>query len=254
MKKNILCSLLIFGCLALYTEFAVATIVGSQHDLTASGVGNFVGDNNEVCVYCHTPHGGYSHDNAARGAGYANNLFPLWNRTDYTTTNLNQFTMYTSATFTANYYGDGKPTGYSLMCLSCHDGVSSIGWVKNNSYSGGGPTPPTITMNYDTIANFQANFAYSPHKNINIGRDLSNDHPISIIYSVADGLLTRDPGLNDPSTVVLNTPLRLYGPSKNLLECPTCHDPHEYGSTVNKAPFLRMSNDNSDMCRACHNK
>ncbi len=246
MKKNILCSLLIFGCLALYTEFAVATIVGSQHDLTASGGSQFwrTDGGTEICVFCHTPHGGNIEDR------YGNRTLPLWNRTDYTPANVADFQMYTSATFTANLAAaDGKPTGYSLMCLSCHDGVSSIGWVKNNSSAGGGSIP----MNYDQIQDLP----YSPHKNVNIGRDLTNDHPISIKYD--NDLYTREGGatgaLKDPvNDVLVNTPLRLYGSSRSFLECPTCHDPHEYGSTVNKAPFLRMSNDNSDMCRACHNK
>lgn len=247
MKKNILCSLLIFGCLALYTEFAIATIIGSAHDFTASGLGNFVGANDQVCVYCHTPHGGYSHDNALRGAGYENNLFPLWNRTDYAATNLNQaFTMYTSATFTATVYGDGRPTGYSLMCLSCHDGVSTLGWVRNNP-NGQGSAPINFTP-----VNRIGDLSYPPYKDINIGRDLSNDHPISIVYD-GDLVNIRDKGLHNPSTI--NSALKLYGPGRTLLECPTCHDPHEYGtSAAGTAPFLRMSNGNSDMCLSCHIK
>ena len=67
--------------LALVLSVAVAgaayagSIVGSDHDMTAIGktrqhAGDFFNDYQEICVYCHTPHGA---DPAA----------PLWNRDMY---------------------------------------------------------------------------------------------------------------------------------------------------------------------------
>jgi len=59
----------------------------------------------ELCVYCHTPHG------ATAGAT------PLWNRDLSGAT----YVPYQSSSLDAT--GIGQPGGTSKLCLSCHDGT-----------------------------------------------------------------------------------------------------------------------------------
>lgn len=76
---------------------------------------------NEVCVFCHTPH---------LAAG-----FPLWNkdidvRIDRST---NAVTPVTFLAYTTNFTAMPTSLGYeTLLCMSCHDGISSIGVLHNN--------------------------------------------------------------------------------------------------------------------------
>ncbi len=243
MKKQILVQVITLLSLALIAPVAIADLVADgPHNFSSDYAATFRGSSNEICIYCHTPHGGVVRDNTL---GIS---VPLWNRT------LNDmvdgyFTMYggNSATFDATLT---KPTGPSLLCLSCHDGVSSLSGVLN--YSGA-----AITFTpYDQIKQLPLT---NSSRNINIGQDLSNDHPVSFEYDAT--LVNKDkttnnnvPGLKDPT--LINKALKLYGPTRRRLECPTCHDPHDYGSTgtPSRIPFLRMSNDRSDMCRECHIK
>ena len=225
-----LAALILVGLLSS-AGLAGASVIGSKHDFTVTNGGTFMFNTDQVCIFCHTPHGSVSKDRLG-------NAVPLWNRS------LNEgaagFNMYTSSTFKGIMPADNKPTGNSLLCLSCHDGVSSIGGVINS-----GGTPITaVPPSPNTIGD--AALTYPSYANINIGRDLTNDHPVSFPYDAT--LLGKDASLKDPSTI---SPLKLYNGN---LECCTCHDPHEYGSTTGKAPFLRMSNANSALCTQCHNK
>jgi hypothetical protein len=229
MKKQIVQTMIIIAGLMISPNISRATVVGSPHDFTASGGGTFVdtGGSDQVCVYCHTPHGAASSDRLG-------NQFPLWNRTtkEYAS---NYFTMYNSPTFNATYE-DNKPTGTSLLCLSCHDGVSSLDSVLNQPYG------YTVDFNVKTLGGF-GNPA-------NIGKDLSNDHPVSFEYTTA--LVDLDCKLQAPTSIDARLKLR-----NNRLECSTCHDAHEYGMDPegilpDTTPFLRMSNAGSAMCRSCH--
>jgi hypothetical protein len=122
----------------------------------------------------------------------------------------------------------------------------------------------------------------------NLGTDLSNDHPIGIQY--CGGGLTgsgtavsgtcADGDFKAPQTQVINgnqifwvdtggagkqrTDLPLYTRTAStagpMVECGSCHDPHvkagEIGpnSLAAGATFLRISNDSSAVCTACHVK
>lgn len=224
---------------------SMAGVAGSVHDFSTGGTSGFRSTNeDQVCIFCHTPHGGEYQD-------VSGNRVPLWNK-DLTAQETATYQMYGSDTFNAGvapYVSPtGKPLGISLLCLSCHDGVatSEIDVVINYSPKGNILMDP----NADAIADLAA--FYPPYRNPNIGQNLSNDHPISIVYStglVSADTLTRGnvAGLNDPS--VINVSLKLFN---SRIECATCHDPHEDGSLTGKAPFLRMSNAGSAMCRSCH--
>lgn len=81
----------------------------------------------EVCVFCHTPHGGRA-DVAGGGA-------PLWNRALPPT---GGFTNYSSPNFDNDQGAETVgPKGVSLACLSCHDGVIALDALINAGGSGG---------------------------------------------------------------------------------------------------------------------
>jgi hypothetical protein len=99
--------------------------LADNQDILASGT-------TEVCVFCHTPHGGRT-DVAGGGA-------PLWNRALPPTavgTGTGQFQMYTSPNFDGGGDVSTGPKGVSLACLSCHDGAIALDALINAPGSGG---------------------------------------------------------------------------------------------------------------------
>jgi predicted CXXCH cytochrome family protein len=115
----------------------------------------------------------------------------------------------------------GQPTGASKMCLSCHDGTVALPFD-----SSGGGMPGAF------VAPGQAN----------LGTDLSDDHPISFVYS--DALVVRDTQLRPVAT--LPEPLKL--DRNGELQCTTCHNPHDN----QHGDFLVLPNQRSEMCTHCH--
>jgi len=213
-------SLLTFSLLAAGVVNA-GTIVGTDHDMSASG---FSGG--EICVVCHTPH---NSDTTVTEA-------PLWNH-EITAVN---FAMYSSPTFDA--VQDAQPTGSSKLCLSCHDGVTAIDSFGGNA--------GTIVMNGD--------------KAIGRNADLTDDHPISILYDTA--LSVTDPGLNDPAATSVtigeggdktrtDTVAALMTPNGKV-QCSSCHDVHNnfVGPGTNNQPLLKVTKAGSQICLTCHNK
>lgn len=231
-----------------------ASIVGSKHDFSYSSenpgvsyfAGNFLSDGNDItepCVFCHTPHN-------ASPVGF------LWNRTNYVTTSYN---MYSSSTLSV-VPDTGAPTGLTLMCMSCHDGVTSIA-VGQDGYKtmiNAPGNPGTVTMRgggIDRIGDVYFPSDFSSDWGANIGNltpgyggsvgNLGNDHPVS--FEWVDNI----PGIKDPIewTGEGLTALRLFGGTRRM-ECSTCHNVHDSANQ----PFLRMSNTGSNMCTTCHDK
>jgi predicted CXXCH cytochrome family protein len=127
----------------------------------------------------------------------------------------------------------GQPQGMSLLCLSCHDGVTAMD-------NFGGVTTGT---------NFMATTALGY-----VGLDLGNDHPISMDYDAT--IASNDTELFDPTGTLSGLGLNidddmLFGAGNDQVECGSCHDPH---GGVAGTKFLRISNVNSDLCLTCHNK
>ena len=203
-------------CVALGQMANPDDIAASKHNMTSrSGLTNY----GEVCVYCHTPHGG----NTANA--------PLWNRNF----GAGPYTMYNNTySSTIDMTVDPTPTGVSLACLSCHDGTVGLDViinVPNTDTTKAGD--PTHTM----PANAGQFFA-------NLGTELRNDHPISITYDP-----TKDPAFNpttDAGTKIASL-LPLYS---GKVQCGTCHNPHN----TSNSPFLRRANSNSNLCKTCHIK
>lgn len=114
----------------------------------------------------------------------------------------------------------GQPTGDSKLCLSCHDGTVALTHTRKRGPGGVFITPGDA----------------------NLGTDLSDDHPISFVYS--DSLSAKDTQIRPVS--LLPESIKLDRNSE--LQCTTCHSAHDntYGD------FLVMSNERSQMCIACH--
>lgn len=200
-------------------------ILGSAHDFTQLGWGGQGSE--EICVACHTPHNGDSAQAAQ-----------LWNHTVTTTS----FSMYTSDSFDAT--SAGQPAGISRLCLSCHDGTVGVD-------SFGGATGTASISDPDKIVGSDGN--------------LSDDHPISIVYDRA--LADRDGSLKDPSTAIATigsgsgksrtgtieqVMLTCNAQQVCTVQCSSCHDVHNT-FTASK-PLLKITRLGSELCLTCHDK
>ncbi|MHC4749606.1 MAG: cytochrome c3 family protein, partial [Planctomycetota bacterium] len=81
---------------------------------------------------------------------------PLWSHKLSTAV----YNIYQSSSLEANI---GQPTGSSKLCLSCHDGTVAVTESIRGSSFGGTYIAPGAA---------------------NLGTDLSDDHPISFVYSI----------------------------------------------------------------------
>lgn len=178
------------------------------------------GDTDEICIFCHTPH----------NADTTVALAPLWN---HELTTLNDFTVYSSATLDAVV---DQPDGVSILCLSCHDGTVAVD-------SFGGRTGTRFI---------------TEDSRVYIGKDLSDDHPISFVYD--DALADLDGGLFHPSSteVIIGSDKTKTGTITDIMlfndkvQCATCHDVHN--TFTDGDNLLRISNTASGLCLTCHDK
>ncbi len=150
---------------------------------------------------------------------HASPVVPLWNRS----MPLDAYTPYTSRALDAE---PGQPTGDSKMCLSCHDGTIALGAVLSR--------PSPIVM--------RSGITVMPPGGSNLGTDLSDDHPVSFRYTSA--LAAQDQHLKLPA----NLPPEVRLDANQEMQCTTCHDPHNNAL----GDFLVMHNEDSNLCRACH--
>ncbi len=204
-----------------------ATMIGSKHDLSLTNYyGKYPGASEAICVFCHTPHG----SNTADVKG------PIWNRN---LTDTSVFTMYNGMS--------GVPNNSTLVCLSCHDGVSGLGDV-----SAVDPTDTHIIINGPGAGHSKENVSPNcyachfsgemfPEDIWRIGPNLTNDHPVSVSFADAK---TKSP------TGFLESPINGLKLVDGKVECVSCHDPH----LPDNGRFLRTSNDNSALCFSCHVK
>jgi predicted CXXCH cytochrome family protein len=210
-------------------------IKGSKHDLSFLDQAN---PSTEVCVYCHTPH------NSVHSR-------PLWNRNN---PSASLFELYNSPTATSVVRSSRvlRTDSISLFCMSCHDGITVMGDVRVN------PTIPFLQQGIPSgIAGLR--IPLRAYENANLGYDLTSTHPIGFDYNLA---YAEDDGLNSPGDVMTTFDALarpgatraqnfLYGLDGNMFECSSCHRVHDPGTSGN---FLRIENDNSQLCYACHNK
>jgi hypothetical protein len=273
--------------LAFAGPATAAGIADTKHNL-GSGPGlagrNQVSDTAEICVFCHTPHGGSTTAPA-----------PLWNKrlgTPGVPAGGGSYITYDTLQ-TPSLDGTVAPVGsISMACLSCHDGTQAMDNIINAPGSGGfrtdggGNDGLAYTWTGSTV-----NAAGRLSSGVAlIGTDLSNDHPIGIQYC-GGGLsgsgttvsgTCKDGDFRQPETQLINgnqifwvdtggsgkqrTDLPLYQRSTGglgpMVECASCHDPHvssgQAGPTgtgqVAGETFLRIANASSAVCTSCHVK
>jgi len=107
----------------------------------------------------------------------------------------------------------------SKYCLSCHDGTTVDAFA------------------YTTLGSAAERISGS----VAIGHMKGVDHPFSVSYTDAKNVST--------TLKLRTTPTAGTVPLFNdRVECASCHDPH---SCINPL-FLRISNDRSALCLACH--
>lgn len=221
---------------------AAAGIATSRHNLGASGVFTRAGNTTEICVFCHTPH----HSNTT------NNIKPLWNRGAQNS--LAAYTAYgtTAAGTTVANTDLGSTT---LACLSCHDGTTTYDNLVNAPGKNGvvltGEDRGWLFVALDAVV---SDFMTAPR--LNVGVNLSNDHPVSVPYlptvaglrptntvisdiDLSTGLATSTFGFDNGNlmknlwavkgyisdTAVIADLLRETG-GQMRVECSSCHDPH----------------------------
>lgn len=279
----------------LSTKFSnQGTIGNTRHNLTqrqVSGGGptgqtmdSYRNDYEEVCVYCHTPHGANRTVNA-----------PLWNRTMRANT-YQTYDLLGSASITQPIT---QPGINSLTCLSCHDGTTAVDSVINMPGSGR-YNPAQETSENLGFLNAEWNNRRGPDATVHmrladtgclschsadagpvganatdftafaIGTDLRNDHPVGIRFPTNAGVGTdfKDPTRREARLAYFDTngnaradagEIRLYNTGEGYeVECASCHDPHGVPSaglgSVFNATFLRVSNAGSGVCLSCHTK
>ncbi len=250
---------LAFCVVGAFAGTAVAQINGTPHDLGSGSTGAGT-DNNEVCVYCHTPHGARTDITA-----------PLWNKPAGSAT----YQTYDSTTIDGTTLAVGS---VSIACLTCHDGTQARDAVINAPGSGAG-----LGFARDPTSAVTGLPALAPGIISNLGEDLRNDHPIGIQYggfdpgtgqidpdfkNLAGALQTTGTGAQQrwwvdteaaPNDQRNKTDMILYsrdnsGSTQPFVECASCHDPHTGNAVANGLNFMRISNADSAVCLACHTK
>jgi predicted CXXCH cytochrome family protein len=226
------------------------TAAGSKHNFTAASWSD-----GEVCKPCHTPHNAvaatmtgrlWAHDLSEATYTYhggSSTPFDGTTRLDGATGSLTQSDLDTA----------------TRLCLSCHDGTVAL-----DSFQG---------RDAETSSGVKLTGV------ANLGTDLSNDHPVGLkaiyndtyapsaghyVYKPLASVKDSGPRLKFAKTTVLygsTVGTTTYGTTNSAgtvsgnmyaISCVTCHDVHNgQGHTDG---LLRMSNDGSALCLACHNK
>jgi len=183
------------------SSVAMASVVNTAHNLGSTNQtgGNYNSGTTEICIFCHTPHGGDQ-----------GTFAPLWNRARNTST-YTRFSTLNRLTFDAKEAPIGA---VSAACLSCHDGTQGMDAVinspgSNTTGTAGGNTNWTEASTTGTMADLSPadgswDGSVGPSGTtrgdmIYLGTDLTNDHPISMQYggggitSLALTAQTNDP-------------------------------------------------------------
>lgn len=190
------------------THAQSAQVVNTVHNLSVSGPGPIKAmDEEQVCIFCHTPH-------------EALPTAPLWNRNDPTTT----FSIYPSGGSMQSM--PGQPDGSSRLCLSCHDGTSAVGLVRNPNQ--------TFAMSGVSVSG-----ALPATSASNLGTSLADDHPVSIV-----------PSLQDPEIALPSDGDAVQLDASGKVQCRSCHNPHDNSI----GHFLVRTTESGDLCITCHPK
>lgn len=284
----------VFGAALVVAGTASAGITNTKHFLGAGGIGPnnaAAGDQAEICIFCHTPHGG---DTGA--------AVPLWNK-QLSSATYQTYDQLGTSTLDAGVLNVGS---ISIACLTCHDGTQAIDNILNDSGpgaydpTGGGVNGRAYTWTTDGSLDANGRFQNSVDTggtNIwEIGTDLRNDHPVGIQYGgggiTPAGGTTNDTDFNQPQKVAginrwyvdnvvtgttgdgfdkwdfklytrdtsveafRNTPTSTSNGPEPFVECGSCHDPHLETTTFLRIPGLvdptgNMANASNAGSRVC---
>jgi predicted CXXCH cytochrome family protein len=184
-------------------------VIGSKHDLTATGSGDIKSAQTDSCIFCHAPH------------NIQPNVTPLWDQT----LSSQSYVTYTSSTYTS---GAQTPSAdSSKLCLSCHDGTVAVGLTVTR-----GQIATTGSMATADV----------------LGTNLANSHPGSMTPaddgSLASTLFGSTPATKDPAVLLVGgkvecttchdphnprndpaVPMFLSRSNANAALCLACHDP-----------------------------
>ena len=286
------------------TPPCVEDIANTKHNLAAN-TDILATGTTEVCVFCHTPHGGRT--DVAGGSA------PLWNRAlppstvvdPGDTSTVGGFIMYTSPNFDGGTDAATGPKGVSLACLSCHDGVIALDAMINAPGSGGFQAANRNVLTTTSAGTSLTNIGFTglgvetdesldegerPSSTSgggflgglndfvgpasgegmepfpNLGRNLTDDHPISIRMPITDpqfkdaldNSFDTSSGSNPNATAKIvgvtragrSLPtdvrdwVRFYetdGTTTDWVECASCHNPHTPRTTFLRLPSLSIA-------------
>ncbi|ABQ27987.1 cytochrome c3 family protein [Geotalea uraniireducens] len=236
--KKLLATLVAVSAVVMAGSAFAASIVGTKHDLSfGNGVaGGYSAGNSgatQVCVYCHTPH------NSAKTKA-------LWNRKGATADTA--FATYTSGIMMEGSVADGWFQGSvkgqfstkstSLLCMTCHDGATTMGGATLNNQ------PYGLSAAQSNVQSAGVGVVITGAANL--GTDLTNDHPVNIDYAKAVVTVNNArPGSLADTTAATGLPFQ-----NGIMECSSCHNVHDNAI----APFLRGSLAGSGLCLKCHIK
>lgn len=213
----------------------------NPHNLSSSSSSAIhapAGGENEICIFCHTPHGASSQSTLWNrpALGQPDTSYPLYGgqlviKEDFPGSPAGSQNR-------SQYKNDGSvtyPNGASRMCMSCHDGVTAVGEVLN------GGTLANLTMSVQGTIN------------------LSASHPISFVYDDAvKNDINAARGAN--TYQIPTTPSRAPRDAQSRMQCTTCHEPH-LNTQVGTYPYPFWRNagvgatptdDYNATCNECH--
>lgn len=254
--KTMLAAAVLLGALAptqLLAARGPQGVANTPHNLSTTTFEPWYQSSNEdeICIFCHTPHGG-----SLNG--------PLWNKA---LPNATSFTHYASATLSTQVGAANRAvSNESLLCLACHDGTVSIYQVINASNRTGAQPVSDWNVDGKLFALFPDDGVYGGY----IGTDLSDDHPISFLYEPVrtDALKPKNVSSLREIGAAEGLGVRFFPENGAIgdkrVECSSCHDPHvdylAYGPLGPQTgderyrPFLITPNNGSALCLACHIK
>lgn len=261
MKRNITVVLVVLslGLATLSWGKGPQNVTNGPHNLSLTGVDQYTGvpgtslyrtDEDSVCVFCHTPHGGSL-------------SAPLWNRNSANPASWKHYNSASMSVYIDTLATNRAPNDESMVCLSCHDGSISVNHLINTPNDRVTPIQswngdPDTEIIDDIIFGLPANRIGGSLTTPGGTGDLSDDHPISFSYDsvLAGADYSGGPKQNQlhPTATAVASGVRFFTAANNV-ECASCHDPHvDYLNNPEYTPFLIMPNTGSDLCLACHNK
>ncbi|MCF6256699.1 MAG: hypothetical protein L3K25_10475 [Gammaproteobacteria bacterium] len=191
VKTSVATAVVLGTALAASGVFAsvAGSIVNTRHNMGSQGQGpNTAAPENtaEICIFCHTPHGGSTEDAAGNRVSV-----PLWNK--QLAADVTVFSTYDQLGTSTLDAAVGEVGSVSLACLSCHDGTQAIDNIINapgsGGYDGAGGGVDGLGWAWnsgDNTLDGTGRFIDSVDTDGTniwaIGTDLTNDHPISVQY------------------------------------------------------------------------